>query len=467
MTTPMTRRALLRYVGFGSIGLVLAACQPQVVKETVLVETEKIVEKEKVVKETVIVESGAPAPFPETTIRFGYPGWGQQFVDVMVTAFETGQPNVKVALEPVAGDLVEKYMTMATAGTCPEVMWSANAYVPPFAEAKVHLDLKPLAEKDPEDPLTDIIPTMLDECMYKGGWYIVPWAADAPVMYYNKALFKEAGIAEPPLEGFTVDEFVQAGKAITNPDKQTYGTSIPESWCAIYVPWMIGYGGAYFNEDKSKAIFDSPEASAGCQALADLYIKHNVAVPKGTDLGGDPFIMGKVGMAFGNRNTCANIRSVGVKFDWDVCLPPKQPVKHVAGCGTMGPAVYSQAAKTVDVNIAYELCRSIIRPSVQKAFARNYLAIPVLQSLLMDSSWYDLPAPPENRDTFAKIWDIAVGVMQYDQGFHCGTVYMGVISKAMTEAFDEMIVAKPPIPAQQALTKAAKTINDCIANKGQ
>ena len=56
---------------------------------------------------------------------------------------------------------------------------------------------------------------------------------------------------------------------------------------------------------------------------------------------------------------------------------------------------------------------------------------------------------------------------EYDKEFHCGTVYTGVINKAITEAFDEMIVAKPPVPAQQALDKAAKMINDCIANKGQ
>ena len=57
----MSRRQMLKWLGATSAGALLAACQPQVVKETVEVEVEKEVEvvkeveveKEVVVKETV------------------------------------------------------------------------------------------------------------------------------------------------------------------------------------------------------------------------------------------------------------------------------------------------------------------------------------------------------------------------------------------------------------------------------
>ena len=60
MSKRMSRRALLRLVGAGVSAAVLSACTPQVVKETVVVEKEKIVKEtvvvQEVVKETIIVE---------------------------------------------------------------------------------------------------------------------------------------------------------------------------------------------------------------------------------------------------------------------------------------------------------------------------------------------------------------------------------------------------------------------------
>jgi hypothetical protein len=58
MKSQMTRRQLLRYLGLGSVGVALAACQPKIVKETVIQEkvVKETVVQEKVVKETVVQE---------------------------------------------------------------------------------------------------------------------------------------------------------------------------------------------------------------------------------------------------------------------------------------------------------------------------------------------------------------------------------------------------------------------------
>jgi peptide/nickel transport system substrate-binding protein len=58
MTTRLSRRDLLRSVAFASAGALLAACQPKVIRETVVVEkeVEKVVEQTVVVKEAVEVE---------------------------------------------------------------------------------------------------------------------------------------------------------------------------------------------------------------------------------------------------------------------------------------------------------------------------------------------------------------------------------------------------------------------------
>ena len=483
----LSRRSFLRNAGIAGLATLLAGCAPKIVEVTKLVEKEKIVEKEKVVKETVVVKeqvekkvevtkivekekivekiaTSAAAPLPKSSIRFGFPGWGQSFCEIVVSQFLAVQPNVSVAMEPLAEPFVDKIFTMAAAGTTPDSQWLADAHVIPLASNKVMLDMTPLAEADPENPLPDIYPIMLGLGKFQNGLYMIAWAADAPVMYYNKTLFEKAGLPVPDPMGMKVQDFQLACQKITNEKEQTYGTSMPHSWWAVYVPWMVGYGGQFYNEDKSKVVIDSPQCIEACQALADLYCKYKGAVPPGANLGGDPFIMGKAATMLGNRMSCNSIRTANVKFEWNVCLPPIQPVKHTCGAGTMGPGV-SVAAKTRGNEVvAWKLSSTIAKPATQKHFARAYLAIPVLMSLAKDPSWYEAPPPPANRDVFLEIPKRAI-TPPNPKNNDCGTVYLGETADIMNTSWEKMVIGCEP--ASKILPDAAKRINDCIARGGK
>ena len=55
---------------------------------------------------------------------------------------------------------------------------------------------------------------------------------------YNKALFKEAGIAEPPA---TWDEAVEDAKKINNPDKQITGyATLAAEWTEWFFQYYVG-----------------------------------------------------------------------------------------------------------------------------------------------------------------------------------------------------------------------------------
>jgi len=485
----LSRRDLLRRSGVAGLGMaaLLAGCQPKIVevekivKETVevekvvkeAVEVEKEVtrvvevEKEKVVEKEVtrVVEkmvSTDPTAFAKTSIRFAFRAGQKLQAEMMTTAFQTAQPNVDVELEPTA-DAFRKWQVMAAGGTLAEVLWIGNIVTWTFADAGIVIDMKPMAELDPDVPLNDIYEPLVKMCSFHDGWYMVPWAADAPVMYYNKTMFEEAGLPEPPQGGLTVDEFVQQSIELTNEAEQVYGTNIAVKWNAIHLAWFSGYGGSYWNEDKSQVVFDSPECAEAAQVLADLYNKYKCIVPLGADLGGDPFLVGRAGTVFTNRSLSKSLRAIDAKFEWDVALPVIEPDHHAAITGTMGPAVSSAAAEHDMEQIAYELATSILTPPVQKYFARDFQMIPVLESLAKDPSWYDLPAPPSRRDVFLDVLDIAETLPLPETTF-CGTPTWGFMFDTLDQAWDEMIVGQ--VPAEEALEKAADLINECLANKG-
>lgn len=477
----MSRRQVLRYLGIGAAGATLSACAPKIVEVTKIVEKEKVVEKaveklvtqvvKETVKETVVVEKkveSKPAQLPKMTLRFGYGGWAKEMADVVIANFQAVEPNVDVVIEVIAGDLMQVLYTQAAAGTTGDAQWIADAYVMNLAHNKVMLDMQPLADADPETSslLQDVYPAMKGLGVWQNGLYMLAWAADAPVMYYNKDLFTKAGLPEPNPMGMKVDEFQLACQKITNEKEQIYGTNVAENWWAIYVPWIEGFGGKFYSDDKNKTLIDSPEAIEACQALADLYCKYKGHVPRGANLGGDAFLVGKSGTMMTNRIGSFNIRKAAVKFDWNVCLPVIQPKAHKCGSGTMGPGV-SAAAKTRNTHVAaYKLVSTLIKPATQKHFARQYMSIPVLQSMAKDPSWYDLPAPPANRDVYLEIFKNNRAIIPpAPKGPECGTVYAGETNKIMNDAWDQMVVGCKP--AKEVLPAAAKLINDCIARGGK
>lgn len=473
MKSRLSRRELLRIAGLASSALVLAACQPKVVEK--IVERTVVVTEEKIVKEpvevqkevTVVVEKeAAPVQLPKMKLRFGYGGWAKDYADIMIANFQATEPNVDVDIEVIAGDLIQKLYTMAAAGTTADVQWIADAHVMNLGHANVMLDMTPLAEMDETFDVSDIYPVMLGLGKWQDKWYMIPWAADAPVLYYNKTMLEKAGAALPdPLKGYTVQEFQQAAMQVHDEKAQVYGWNSSANWWAIYVPWVNGFGGSFYNEDKTQCTMDSPQAIEACQALADFYCKYKGgAVPVGANFGGDPFILGHACFFAMNRFFCKNIRTANVDFEWDVAVPPRQPVKHVAGAGTMGPGVSAAAAKRGTEWPAWKLCSTIARPATQKHFARQYLSIPVLMSLAKDPSWYELEPPPANRDVFLEVPKIAITPPNPNTP-DCGTVYVGETNKAMNDAWDQMCVGC--IPAAEALPPTVEAINECMARAGR
>ena len=137
----LSRRSLLRGVLVTGAGMVLAACAPQVVKETVVVEKEKIVEKpvekvvketiivegtpkvvEKVVKETVVVEKQAQPASKQVTVRYhcragAAPPPSSEFPTHQnrVAEFREEHPEINVIREDIANtDLHDYYVKLAT-----------------------------------------------------------------------------------------------------------------------------------------------------------------------------------------------------------------------------------------------------------------------------------------------------------------------------------------------------------------
>jgi len=484
MSKAFSRRAFLRFAALGVSGTLLAACQPKIVEVTKIVEkpVEKVVEKpvEKVVEKTVVVEkekevtkvvekvvekavTAAPVKGELRIASINDPSVNA-VMNILLAGFSAVYPEVKTKLEYQIGDYAEKVYAQAAAGNLPDVIWSADIFTVPFVGNNVVLDLMPFAEKDATFKLDDIYPAILGLGRVEGnpGLFMLPASLDVVTMYYNKTAFEKAG-AELPSPDWTWDDFIRNGlKIIAEKDK----TGKPNvwamsnagwSWWAWVCPWLVGYGSDYLSKDGKKSMWSEPKSLEAMEAYTSLWTKHGIAMPLGTDVGGDPFILGKVATFFHIPGLRKSFReNIGDKFEWDVQLMPKMPDgKHRTGMGTYGFSIY---AKSKQPQLAWDFIKYLCSPTAQLIIAKSYAGAPLLKSLANDPEWLNLPPPPANNRAFTD--GAADAILPRTYPLECGSLYTGEVNQAISTALESVLRGKATV--QEAFTEVDKRIQPCL-----
>jgi multiple sugar transport system substrate-binding protein len=380
-----------------------------------------------------------------------------------VRRFQEEHANITVQEELIAGDVVEGLTARQAGGALQDVIQVPGVQVKAFAIKQIAANMEELAKKDAASQalLKDVYPLMLDHgrVKTKPGLYMLPWALDVLVVYYNKNMFQSAGV-ELPKPTWTVDDQLAAAKRLTrdtgDPGTSQYGIGFNFPAWTEYGAWVRGYGGDMLAADGRRCVIDGPAAIDAIEAMTALVTRHKVAPPPGTNFGGDAFQLGKVAMMATIRNGAAQLRKAKVEFDWDAEIRPAFPKQRLTGMGTHGWAVSTQ---TKSPEAAWKLTSYMISRPAQEIFARSYATVPVLRSMRNDASWRSLPAPPNNHEAFVKAADF--GTIAPEFPLECGSANFGTVSQIMRDAITDVLGGKQG--ASTALRDAAAKINSCMA----
>jgi multiple sugar transport system substrate-binding protein len=140
----------------------------------------------------------------------------------LVDAYNKSHKNqVKLTIVP-NDDYVAKVGAAAGSGDLPDLFAADIVYVPNWTEAGLFSDL---TESIGKLPYADKINQgHLSAGTRDGKKYVLPFVLDLSVIFWNKALYKEAGL-DPEKGPATLDEFKQQALAVQNlKKKDTYGT---------------------------------------------------------------------------------------------------------------------------------------------------------------------------------------------------------------------------------------------------
>jgi sn-glycerol 3-phosphate transport system substrate-binding protein len=172
--------------------------------------------------------------------------------------------------------------------------------------------------------LDSFYPTLMENGRTAGKTWGIPFQRSTIVMYYNKDLFRAAGL-DPDKPPATWDEMVAAGKKLTKPDGSQWGVMIPSTG---YPYWMFGAltmqnGQVLMNGDGNETYFDDPAVIGALQFWKDLGAKDNV-MPGGTIEWGtlrQNFLEGKTAIMWHSTGNLTAVKT-NAKFDFGVAMLP-------------------------------------------------------------------------------------------------------------------------------------------------
>lgn len=218
------------------------------------------------------------------------------------------------------------------AGTAPDVFWIPGADLANFASRGVLLNLADLAAADPDFDASVFYPQQMAELTYnpetdsnEGALWGLPRDASAMALYFNQALFDEAGIPNPierqEAGEWTWEQFKEDAAAISDLADDIYGFGM-NAWWGNWELFINAGGGSYFTEGRDACALNSPEVVEALTFMRSLQAEE-IAVPYGTD-SEPPFVAGSVGMFLNGRWATPNMLAQS-GFDWNVAEVPAGP----------------------------------------------------------------------------------------------------------------------------------------------
>ncbi len=273
--------------------------------------------------------TSAPASGTPVELTFYYPvavaGPITQLIDGYITKFEAANPDIKVnaVLSGGYGDTLTKIQTTIKGGG-----------TPPDVAVLLSTDLYSLVDSDAIMPLDDYIkaaggdsftsdfyPAYLANSNYQNHIWSLPFQRSIPVLYYNKDMFKAAGLDDSKGPA-NYAEMVADAQKLTKPDGSQWGIEISSDgipyW--LFQSFVIGGGSNVFTAP-NKVTFDTPQVAQALQDFADLSNKAKV-MPSGilqwANMPND-FVNGKTAMIWHSSGSLTNILkqakfNVGVSY---------------------------------------------------------------------------------------------------------------------------------------------------------
>lgn len=322
--------------------------------------------------------SGNESADGKTTLDF-WSFWGsgarQEVIEEIIDDFNASQDKIEVkySYQPW-GDIWTKSLSSITAGNPPDVIVQDINSVAQRAEAQQATNLSEYIKEGFSD---EFYPQLWDTVEYEGDAYAVPFNTDTQVIFYNKTLFKEAGISEEQLPQ-TWEELETVARKLDVKNGDDFER------IGFYPLWNLGAdvwalnaddGVSWFDKDENVKI-DTDNKVEALEWILDWqeYYGQDTINRLEAEFGSgvaDPFISGLVAMRAQNINYYSSLaENAPDDFEFGVIqIPEKESGSGHWSWG--GGFVLEVPYGAKDPEASYEFIKYLSTPEVQEKFGEK------------------------------------------------------------------------------------------------
>jgi sn-glycerol 3-phosphate transport system substrate-binding protein len=268
-------------------------------------------------------------------VSFYYPvavgGPITKLIDGYAAEFEKENPGITI--RPIYSGSYQESITKA--------LTAVKSGEPPVTSILLSTDMFTLIDEDAIVPFDELIKTADDQAWVKsfypafmensrtgGKTWGIPFQRSTIVLYWNKEMFKEAGL-DPNRAPQTWSEQVEFAQKLTKRDASgkvtQWGIQIPSSgfpyW--LFQALAIQNGVQLMNEASTQTYYDRPEVIGALQYWVDLAKKQKVHPEGIVEWGTTPkdFFERKMAMMWTTTGNLTNVKT-NAKFDFGVAMLP-------------------------------------------------------------------------------------------------------------------------------------------------
>src|SRR6476646_2038861 len=279
------------------------------------------------------------------TIDFwsNHPGTSKEVEQKIITAFQSANPGITVKLTDAGKnyeEVAQKFNAALAGGTLPDIVVASDVTWFNFALNKQFATLDDLLSAAGVKT-DDYVDSLYNDYKFKDQHYALPYSRSTPLFYYNKDLWKAAGLEDRGPKD--CDEFLTWApklKAAAGSDKIVM--ELPDG--SNYLDWVFqnmvwGYGGAYSKEW-------TPTFSDPNTIKAGTYLQ-NLAKSGFLKLSKDPapdFTAGIVGCSMMSTGSLGGVAK-DAKFQFGTAFLPGEGNCPTGGAGVGIPANISDERK--------------------------------------------------------------------------------------------------------------------------
>jgi sn-glycerol 3-phosphate transport system substrate-binding protein len=254
-----------------------------------------------------------------------------KIIDQYAADFEKENPGVKV--RPIYSGSYQESITKA--------LTAVKSGEPPVTSILLSTDMFTLIDEDAIIPFDELVKTPEDQAWLKGFYpafmensqtggktWGIPFQRSTVVLYWNKEMFKEAGL-DPNRPPATWKEQLEYAQKLTRRDASgkvtQWGVQIPSSgfpyW--LFQGLAIQNGVNLMNAAGTETYYDRPEVIEALQYWVDLARTHKVHPEGIVEWGTTPkdFFEKKMAMMWTTTGNLTNVKN-NAKFDFGVAMLP-------------------------------------------------------------------------------------------------------------------------------------------------